>query len=454
MLSGRISELEYLNQNYDQRESRILIIYGQKHIGKTALTKEFVEDKPSYYYLAKPCSEREQKYQWGLQLKSEGLGDEAFPDYYDILHSLCNSGGSKKVIIIDEFHNIVKASETFMQELLRFLHSEEKKCNVLVLLCSSLVGWVENSMVTKIGDAAYELSGLLKLRELSFLDIVHRFPNFRIEECVEAYAILGGIPGLWNQFDDRLTIRQNICQKVLNPDSYLFDEGQRIVADQLRETSVYNTILASIAAGNRKLNDMYLHTEFSRAKISVYLKNLIELELVEKVFSYDAAEKDSVQKGVYRIINPFVDFYFTYMYPNMSALHTLPPDEYYSRYINTGFRKYVAGYFKLVCRQHLEKLNGRGRLPFRFERSGEWVGKDGTIDMIAQDEEGRTLVALCNWEKQMMTYEDYEWVLSCARKAKINVDYIYLYTAAGFDEKLSLEAKVKRNLKLIRISDM
>lgn len=454
MLSGRISELEYLNQNYDRKDSQALVIYGQKHIGKTALTKEFVEDKPSYYYLAKPCSEREQVYQWGLQLKAEGLAETDFPDFPDIFQSICGNSGSKKVIIIDEFQNIVKANGTFMQDLVHFLHSEEKRCNVTVLLCSSAVGWIENSMIDKIGDIAYELSGLLKIRELSFIDIVHRFPNFRIEECVEAYAILGGIPGLWNQFDDRLTIRQNICKNVLNPDCFLFDEGQRMVADQLREMSVYNTILASIAAGNHKLNDMYLHTEFSRAKISVYLKNLMELELVEKVFSYDAVEKDSVQKGVYRIVNPFVDFYFTYMYPYMSALQTLSSEEYYNEYIYPGFKKYVAGYFKQVCRQHLEKLNGRGRLPFRFVSSGEWVGKEGNIDVIAQDAEGKTLVALCNWEKPMMTYEDYEWVLACAKKARINADYIYLYTASGFDEKLNLEAKVKSNLKLIQISDM
>ena len=54
----------------------------------------------------------------------------------------------------------------------------------------------------------------------------------------------------------------------------------------------------------------------------------------------------------------------------------------------------------------------------------------------------------------MMTYEDYEWLLSYARKVKINADYIYLYTASGFDEKLDLEAKVKKNLKLVQITDI
>lgn len=454
MLSGRISELQYLNQTYDRKDSQILVVYGQKHIGKTTLIKEFAEDKPNHYYLAKPCSEREQMYQWGLQLRNDGSEGERFPGFHDIFMRICGSGGSKKVIVIDEFQNIVKAGGAFMQELIHFVRNEDKKVNVLVLLCSSLVGWIENSMVNKIGEAAYELAGLLKIRELSFLDMAHRFPNFRMEECVEAYAILGGIPGLWNQFDDKLTIQQNICRNILNPDCFLFEEGERMVAEQLREPGVYNTILATIAAGNHKLNDIYRHTEFSRAKISVYLKNLMELELVEKVFSYETVGKENVQKGIYRIIYPFVDFYYTYMYPNMSALQMVSTEAYYNKYIYTSFGRYVSVYFKKVCRQHLEKMNERGRLPIQFDGSGEWVGKDGTIDIIAQDGEGKTLIALCNWEKTMMSYEDYEWVLSCAKKAKIDVDYIYLYTASRFDEKLTLEAKMKHNLKLIHISDI
>ena len=270
---------------------------------------------------------------------------------------------------------------------------------------------------------------------------------------MEAYAILGGIPGLWNQFDDRLTIQQNICRNILDADSFLFEEGERMLTEQLREPSVYNTIMASIAAGNHKLNDLYLHTEFSRAKISVYLKNLIELELVEKVFSYDTAGKENVQKGIYRISHPFVEFYYTYMYPHLSDLQKLSVGEYYNRYVAPDFRKYVTRYFKIVCRQHLTRMNERHRLPIVLDSIGEWIGKNGSLDIIAQDQEGHTLIGLCNWEKPM-AYEDYETLLACAKKARIHADYIYMYTAFRYDERLNLEAKMKTNLKLVQITDL
>ncbi len=452
MLLGRTSELKYLNNYYDREGSQILVVYGQKHIGKTALVREFIEDKPHCYYLARACSEREQTYQWGRQLVQEGYELEPFPTFHDIFAKISRQSKGKKVLVIDEFQNIVKASEQFMKDLISFVHSQWNRDEIMVILCSSSIGWIENSMITRIGDAAYELSGFLKIRELTFEDIVQRFPNFRIEECVEAYAILGGFPGLWNQFDDRLTIQQNICRNILDVNCFLFEEGERMLTDQLREPGVYNTIMASIAAGSHKLNNLYLHTEFSRAKISVYLKNLIELELVEKVFSYDTAGKENVQKGIYRISHPFVDFYYTYMYPYLSSLQTWSVGEFYNRYIMPDFRKYVSGCFKKVCRQHLTKLNNRNRLPISLDMVGEWIGKAGELDIIAQDEQGQTLIGLCNWGKPT-SYEDYENLLSHAKKAKINADYVYMYTAFRFDERLNLEAKIRPNLKLVQISD-
>ncbi len=453
MLLGRTTELGYLNNYYDRDGSQILIVYGQKHIGKTALVREFMKDRPGYYYLAKACSEREQAYQWGRQLAHDGYIVEKFPTFQEIFEKISRRATGKKVVVIDEFQNIVRASDAFMKDLVAFVHSQWNRDNVMVILISSSIGWIENSMITRIGEAAYELSGLLKIKEMPFADIVERFPNFRIEECVEAYAILGGIPGLWNQFDDRLTIQQNICRNILDSNSFLYEEGERILTEQLREPGVYNTIMASIAAGAHKLNDLYLHTEFSRAKISVYLKNLIELELVEKVFSYDTAGKENVQKGIYRISHPFVDFYYTYMYPHLSDLQMLSVGEFYNHYIMRDFRRYVSGYFKIVCRQHLARLGERHRLPIDCGTIGEWIGKAGSLDIIAQDQEGHTLIGLCNWEKPM-TYEDYENLLLYAKKAKISADYIYMYTAFRFDEKLNLEAKVKSNLKLVQISDL
>lgn len=157
MLLGRITELNYLNNCYDREGSQILIVYGQKYIGKTELVKEFMKDRPHYYYLARACSEREQVYQWGRQMAHEGYVVDKFPTFHEILAKISHRINGKKVIVIDEFQNIVKASESFMKELVSFVHSQWNRDNVMVLLCSSSIGWIENSMITRIGEVSLRI---------------------------------------------------------------------------------------------------------------------------------------------------------------------------------------------------------------------------------------------------------------------------------------------------------
>ena len=180
----------------------------------------------------------------------------------------------------------------------------------------------------------------------------------------------------------------------------------------------------------------------------------MELELVEKVFSYDTEGKENVQKGIYRIKNHFVHFYFTFIFPNLSCLESMTGVEFYNRFIGPYFKTYVSEYYKTVCAQRMKQWNKWGKLPFNAVQFGEWVGKFGNIDIIAKGEKGETIIGLCNFDKPMMRYDDYEWLLFCAEKAKLKADYVYLFSVSRFDEKLDLEAKVKQNLKLITVEEM
>jgi len=451
---NRSKELKYLDTYYERTGSQIFVMYGAKGIGKQAILTDFIADKPYYYYKARPASEREQLYQWAKELNANQAKVPKHPQYDDIFSAITDKSKRKKVIVIDEFQFFIKNSSAFIGKLVELAHGQWNKSQVMVILLSSQVGWVENSLVGKIGEQAYELSGFLKIKELGFYDITSINHRANIRETIEAYAILGGNPGIWKHFDDKLSIEKNICQNILTPHVFLHHHAERIVADELRETGIYNTILAAIAEGNHRLNDLYQHTGFSRAKISVYLKNLMELGLVEKVFSYEIEGNDKAGKGYYRISNHFVHFHFTYLYPYQSDLQRLTPVEFYKKYILPTFKSYVTHYFKLACIARLEKWNREGALPFKFEQCGEWSGKVGMIDIVAGEAGGKILIALCNWEKPLLTYDDYEWLLFCAEKAGFSADYIYLFTAGRFDEKLDLEAKVKQNIRLIGVNDL
>ena len=228
----------------------------------------------------------------------------------------------------------------------------------------------------------------------------------------------------------------------------MYNVPVRIISENLRETEVYNTILYELAHGNNKLNDLYHATGYSRAKIMVYLKNLIGLEIVEKVYSFSTSGRENVQKGVYRITDPTVHFYFCFVFPYQSSLNHMDAEKYYDLYISGDIQKYAESYFRKICRQFILRCDEQGRLPIRIEEEGEWVGKQGSIDMIARSETGDTLIGLCSW-REKMSMEQFRWLEACSKKAHLRPDYFYLFSAAGFtDDVLELAANDTRILLL------
>ena len=453
MFLGRTVELSYLEQRYGKPGSQMLVVYGQKNVGRTTLIREFAKGRPFVFLRARSCSGKEQRYLWSGECNENRSPAERYPSYSDLFSMIAKRSTDKVILVIDEFQNVVKNDPAFMKELTAFLRNQGQIQEIFVILSSSSVGFIENSLVSRIGEAALSISGFLKVKELKFSHLKQYFSNYTTKECLEVYSVLGGFPGLWVHFDTTLSVKENLIAKFLDKNSVLLREALFYVENELRETSVYFTILESLASGRQKLNDLYLHTDFSRAKISVYIKNLMELELVEKIFSYDTDGKSNTQKGIYRIQNPLVNFYFHFIYPYLSNLELMRPDEFYDYFVASGFRIFVEPSMKKMCLEQMQQLNDVGELPIRFVKSGEWVGKIGTIDIVAQDEIGHTLLVLCNYEKKVLTVDDYDWLLFLAKKAKLIPQAVYLYTVGEFDEALTQMAAKDYGIRLVSLKE-
>ncbi|MDE6925972.1 MAG: ATP-binding protein [Acetatifactor sp.] len=439
---GRSTELQFLNEYFQREGSQILVVYGGKGVGKTALLQEFCRDKKHTYFLARACSEREQRFQWAAELCNLGKELGRYPEYAELFeNATVRKETAKQIVVIDEFHHVVKGDSSFFEELIRYVEGRLLSRPVMVVLVTSASGWVENTMVSKIGRSAVAINGWMKVREMALTELAQLFPGYSKEDCIGNYAVLGGIPGYWMCFSQELNTGENIIRNVLRQESRLYEEMSVFLLEELREPAVYNTILAAMARDCNKLNDIYKHTGFSRAKISVYLKNLMELDLVEKVFSYETAGRVETQKGIYRISNSYVKFYFRYLFSGMSDLRQLTPEEFYEQRIAPSFSLYADEAYRKVCREQIGRF---------CHKAGEWLGKSGTIDVVAADAEGKLTVASCSYAKQM-TYEDYEWLLFCMKKARVKSSDIRMYCEKGFDEALQ-EAAAQGKVKLFTVS--
>ena len=455
MEAQRSEDLRFLNRYYESGLSNILVVYGHRNIEHSALLSKFTENRKSFYYTARSASEREQLFLWTGELRSNRIAVKDDSTYSDIFTACAESAGKAPFIfVVRNFENIIKASKDFMESLVNFVREYGKFRQILVLLVSHDINWIENSMVDALGSYAAEIVGFRKIKPLPFSSMRAYYPKMTYKDAVLTYSVLGGQTGLWRYFDDALSFKENVCKNILEPFSYLHDEALRLTSRDLRETAVYHTILSVMARGKNKLNDIYHATGFSRAKISVYLKTLIHHDFAYKVDSFGNAGRENVVKGVYKIADPLLDFYFRFIFPNESSLLKMPAEQFYDIFISAGMQSYASDYFKAVCREYLQRRREKGDFPFEVSEEGEWTGKSGNLDIITQSDTGDTALGMCFWQKQA-THADLMSLWSCAQKARLEGDYFYLFSTLGFDAWLTDAAmKPDSKLRLIGIDEL
>ena len=473
MIYGRTEELNTLNEIYASDSSSVVMVYGRTNIGKTALIKEFIKDKDAFYYCSALASEKEQLELLKRQLSESGIEakddniessideelihlskNDSYASYAHLLKNIVSLKGDKKLIIIEEFQNIVKTSREFMAVICDLVKGKFFNEKVCVIVTSSSVSWVENSMVSSIGEHALSIQKFIKLKELSFVDIVRMFPNYSVMDDTVIFAITGGVPGYLARFSGKMSLRDNIIRNILKPGSVLRNEGAEFIKEELRETSLYNTILFCIASGENKLNELHAHTGFGRDKISVYLKNLADREIVEKIYSYDIGGKEYTRKGLYSIKSGFTEFWFKFIYPNESKLNILGEDEFYDRYIAPEIYSFAREAFVKVSTEFIELMDAMDKLEIKINRRGRWWGKTGNIDIVACDNSDRYLVGKCNWDEDVFTFTMFEELMLCVNQAGVGKDYIYLFSKDTFDEELKAFAKDNKNVRLISLTEL
>ena len=451
---SRTSELKTLQTIYESTGNQIVLISGNTRSEKERLVLNFCRDKKHFYYRGRNASAEEQLAQ--LKKEVEKTFDvKLLKNSYDECFTRIKSGdASKLVVVIDEFQTIVKKDASFYQSILNLKNKRLYPGPVMIVLMTSSLAWTRQNMDDVLGTDVGAIDQMMELQEFHFLDIVRAFPEYSVADAVAVYGVLGGCPTYLNRWSSKKSVRENICNLILHPYGSLHNEAEDFIAKELRELSVYDTILYAMAIGNEKLNDLYQFTGYSRAKISVYLKNLAAFDVIEKVVSFETGGWDNTKKGIYRIKNPFLHFWFKFVYPNQSDLWTMSTEEFYDAYIEKELNSYLTPYFVKVCGEYLGLLNMVGKTPIHIAQTGTWIGKEGTIDIIGQDDERESVVGICNWTKDSLDFDDYQNLLYNMKQARVHARVTYLFSATAFDERLQELEKEEPTVVLVDMKEL
>lgn len=470
MFIGREAELEFLDGKYKEKKGQLIVLYGRRRVGKTETLREFCKGKPHVFFSCTQTTDRVQLYKFSARLLRENIPAKKyiseFSDWERAFQAISELpyGEEKKLVVIDEFPYMCRGNKSIPSILQNLWDMEFKDSNVMMILCGSAMSFIENELLAEKNPLYGRATGIYKMEKMGFYDAMKFFPNYSDGDKVLAYSVLGGIPHYLKQWNPELPVAENIKKNILTKGCVLYSEAEFLLHQELRETPVYNSIIEAVALGSTKLNDISQKSLVEdTSKTSVYLKNLIELGIVEREFSVDAATKEqaNANRGIYRLADNFFRFWYAFGFGNYSQLEDGDAEGVYEYTIKPVLHEFASLAFEDICREFVKELQKRNELPFRYAKMGRWMGKTTIRDAeakngvrIAETEidllgigKGATdyLVGECKFKGRPFRYAEYLDTAAKLTPLKQQANFYYaLFSESGFDERLAAEAALKK----------
>ena len=480
MFIGRETELKFLEDKYHEKKAQLIVLYGRRRVGKTETLREFCKGKPHIFFSCTQSTDKVQLAKFSKQVLRENIPAKQyiseFADWEKAFRALLALpyGDKKKLVVIDEFPYMCKGNRSVPSILQNLWDTVFKESSVMLILCGSAMSFVEKELLAEKNPLYGRATGIYKMKKMGFYDSARFFPNYSEEEKILAYAVLGGIPHYLNQFSPDLSVAENIKRNILTKGAVLYSEVDFLLHQELRETPIYNSIIEAVALGSTKLNDISQKSLVEdTSKTSVYLKNLMELGIVEREFSVNVGtkEKANANRGLYRLTDNFFRFWYAFGFANLSQLEDGDVEGVYEYLVEPALHEFASLSFEDVCKEFVRELQKKNALPFRYAKMGRWMGKttvrdqeaksgvrmvETEIDLLAVDREAKEyLVGECKFKRNPFSYSEYLDTMAKLAPLKEKAKFYYaLFSELGFDEKIKAEAERLEELYLYDLKEI
>ena len=454
----REQEMQILQSEYDRDGSSLVVLYGRRRVGKTTLISEFIKDKNALFFLASEEAESQNRSAfkekvaefiesdliWGADIKSWDLLFKSIMD---------TSFETKPVIVLDEFQYLGKANPAFPSVFQRIWEEILKDKSIMVILCGSLISMMESQTLAYSSPLYGRRTAQIRLKQIPFSYYHEFFPGKTRRELIDMYAVTGGVPKYIELFSENGDIYSAIQKSVLNRSGYLYDEPHFLLQQEVSEVGSYFSIIKAIAAGNHKLSAISAALEIKATSLTKYLKTLIDLDILEREVPITEDNPEKSKKGLYKIKDNYLRFWFAFVYPNMSFI-----ESGHSRIVMNKIRKslvpnHIAFVYEDVCKERMWELNANDVWPFNFTKLGRYWDSNTEIDIVALDPEGKNLIlGECKYWQEPVgvnVLRDLETKTDSVAWERNNRKVWYvLFSASGFTDELTALAATREDILL------
>ncbi len=353
---GREKELHILNEDYDSSKSSIIVCYGRRRIGKSFLLHHYLQNKPAFSFEgieAQSSSIQIQSFVKQVlevfKLPTTTKRIQNWEDALTFLTEQIKKRKKKTVIFFDEFQWMTSGKSYLPALLKKFWDNDWRKLKIQLILCGSVSSFMINKVIKSkalYGRIHFEL----KIDFLSAKESLAFFKSTKSKEEVLKYLItFGGVPKYLVDLKHKLSYEENISALFFDKNSSYIDEFQKIFYSQFKGHRVYESIIISLSEHAKNLDSISKDVKMkSGGGLRSYLKNL---EMAQFIKSYSTSPLIPNSKlTYYRLTDPFLRFYFTFVYPNKELiLNSRDPLQLTKRLTQNKFNSFMGLAFENYC---------------------------------------------------------------------------------------------------------
>ncbi len=452
MFIGRSRELASLGELYKEKGFQFAVIYGRRRVGKTSLISHFAKSEPTVFFTATEDNAFANLRNLSREVyaftnpDADPLLAPIFPDFQTAFAAIFALAEKQRIIfVIDEFPYLAKADPSVSSVLQMLIDRNKDTSHLFLILCGSSLSFMREQVLSDKSPLYGRRTAQFEIKPLDFFEARLFFPDANPEEAACYYGMVGGVPLYLMQFDQTLSLGENIERAFLNPSSLLFEEPTNLVKQEVQKAAAYNAVIGAIASGKTTCNEVATTVGAASAETSYFLKELQRIGLVKRELPFCGKGR----RAVYRLADNLFAFWYRFVLPSKSLVERGMPDKARGR-IEEHLSEYMGFVFEQICTDWLWRENASGSLPFEFDDAGRWWGTDPStrteeeIDIVCAEESRVVAVCECKWKNQLVeasvlnTLDRRAGVMSASPDA-----YRYVFSKSGFAsgcERLALQS--------------
>ena len=461
MFYCREEELQTMNQRYQKGRFECIVIYGRRRVGKTALINEFCKDKPTVFFSALNASSLENLEALSKAIymykNSDSTSAPVYRSYEDALDEITSMSKEQRLVfVIDEYPYLAKAEKSFSSRLQHMIDHQWQNGQLYLILCGSSMSFMEYQVLGYESPLYGRRTAQLKIQALTYQEMTKFHPELSAQDQALLYGVTGGIPHYINKLDVEGDLDEALLENLFNTSSYLFEEPENLLKQELREPAIYNSVITAIAGGASRLNEISTKIGLESGICTKYLKVLLELGILKK--ETPITEKPG-KKTIYMIEDNFFRFWYRFVPGNMAVISTGRMGQVYEQAVKKYYPDYMGLVFEKMCQEYLMRY--AQNLPILLANVGQWWGTDSKsrkeiqIDIVGVPIEGNEyVIGSCKYRNEKIGMDELELIRNYASVfQKDGIFHYYIFSKGGFTPAL-LEAEARGEVTLLTLEDL